>query len=401
MTRASLKSPRRTPRRVFWHESFLHKSEASRHHLGVLVVLRAVRCLALGLALALVVGAAFVPRAFAQESPAAASAALKAQGDALMDTFDYPGALEKYKQAYAKNADPALLYNQGRALELMGRFPEALDLLQRFDAQASPELHARVPNLAELIAAIAQQTTELTITVKTPTPNEKLKNLTIKLGSEVIGSSSAITKRVNAQDNAAIEVTADGFDVFRTSVTLEKNGKAEVPVALVPSSKTALLRITSTVNGARISVDGKDVGQVPAEVRVNAGAHTVLLTAEGYRDNEVTVEVSVGDVKTLPIEPGDAPLYEQWWFWTITLGIAAAGAGAGIVAAQFIERTPDKGTIPPCTTPAWFRGGLFAGPQAAGDECDEITSTEVHSQSVLVRQKAFQIGPVPVLRIEF
>ena len=378
--------------------TFLHKSKSSRHHLGVLVSLRLARHLVFGLLLVFFASAPFASRAFAQEPLVAAAAALKAEGDAAMDAFDYPGALEKYTQAYAKHADPALLYNQGRALELMGRFPEALERLRRFDAQASPELHARVPNLAELIKSITQQTAELTVTV-TGKGSDSLKNLTIKLGSEVIGSTTPVTKRVNAQESAALEVTADGFDVFRSTIKLEKNGKADVLVPLVPSSKLALLKITSTVKGARITVDGKDVGQVPAEVRVTAGSHTVLLTAEGYRDNEVTVEVSVGEEKTLPLEPGDAPVYEQWWFWTITLGIAAAGAGAGIIAAQFIERDPDKGTIAPCTTTAWFKGGLFATAQAADDECADPAKIDV--QSVLIRQKSFQIGPVPVLRIEF
>ncbi len=121
---------------------FLHKLLESRHHSAVFTyaymptLLRRVGVpLVVGLALAAEPAVWAAPEGAPANSGAAAEAALlKQQGDALMDALDYPGALRKYEEAYAKHADAALLYNQGRALELMGRFPEALDLLRRFDA---------------------------------------------------------------------------------------------------------------------------------------------------------------------------------------------------------------------------------------------------------------------------
>jgi hypothetical protein len=272
-----------------------------------------------------------VPLSAHAQADAAASAELKAQADALMDASDYPAALAKYKEAYAKLPDPALLYNQGRALELMGRFPEALELLRRFDAQASPELHAKVPNLAQLMTTIEGLTCDLSISITArdqagPSPN--LKNLTIKLGDEVIGSNATTQRRVNARDDATLEVTADGYEPFRATIDLPKGGNVSQPVELLPTDKTATLRIES-IPGAVVSVDGALVGQVPTEVRLAPGEHTVLVSLQGYEDNEVKFQLRRGDVRTEYIEPGSAPVYKQWWFWTIGGTLLAGGARPG------------------------------------------------------------------------
>jgi hypothetical protein len=331
------------------------------------------------------------------QADAAASAQLKAQADALMDASDYPAALAKYKEAYAKLADPALLYNQGRALELMGRFPEALELLRRFDAQASPELHAKVPNLPQLIATIEEQTCDLSVSItardqagQVPT----LKNLTIKLGDEVIGSTATMQRRVNARADATLEVTADGYEPYRATIDLPKKGTVSQPVELLPTDKTATLRVES-IPGAVVTVDGEVVGQVPTEVRLAPGEHTVLVSAQGYEDNEVKFQLRRGDVRTEYIEPGSAPVYKQWWFWTIGGTLLAGGGAAGIAYAYTQERSPDKGTIAPCTTPA-----------SAGPQVDEACGEPARARRLANRldpagSRPFQVGPFPIFRLEF
>jgi hypothetical protein len=330
------------------------------------------------------------------QADAAASAQLKAEADALMDASDYPAALAKYKAAYETLPDPALLYNQGRALELMGRFPEALELLRRFDAQASPELHAKVPNLAQLITTIEGLTCDVSVTItardqagKVPT----LKNLTVKLGDEVIGSSTPVQRRVNARDGASLEITADGYEPYRATLDLPKKGSVSQAVELLPTDKTATLRVES-IPGALVTVDGELVGQVPTEVRLAPGEHTVLVSAQGYEDNEVKFQLRRGDVRTEYIEPGSAPVYKQWWFWTIGGTLLAGGGAAGIAYAYTQERSPDKGTIAPCTTPA------AAGPQVDA-ACAEASGGRRLSPRLDAPSRAFQIGPFPIFHVEF
>src|SRR5690349_16846814 len=87
----------------------------------------------------------------------ARAAARKKAGDAAMEALQYADALAAYSDAHAITRDPALLYNMGRALQALNRFPEALDKLDAFELAASPELKARVPRLPKLIAEIRQR----------------------------------------------------------------------------------------------------------------------------------------------------------------------------------------------------------------------------------------------------
>ncbi len=277
------------------------------------------------------------PRAaFAQAEEAAK---LKAEGDALMGDIQYQAALEKYEKAYKLNADPALLYNQGRALEALSRYPEALEMLRAFDAKAPPELHARVPNLGKLLADIEGRTTLLTVVVAQ-------KGATIKIGNTVLGTSPLPETRVNA-GTVKLEVSLEGFDSITREVVLPGAQKKAEKFDLVPKDKTAILMLDSPVKGATVRVDDGAPNQVPTESRLAPGKHVVVLQAAGYDDNTIEVVLAPAERKKVVIEPGESPVYERWWFWTIWGGLVA-GAGASVVAyAVLTEGPPDEGTIPP------------------------------------------------------
>jgi hypothetical protein len=312
----------------------------------------------------------------ARVAPAQDAAALKAEGDTLMETFKYSEALDRYERAYAASSDPALLYNQGRALELMARFPEALEKLRAFDAKAPPELHAKVPNLGKLLDEIESKTCVLTVRVAQA-------GATIQVGSVVLGKSPMPERRVNAARSAHLEVTLDGYDPMTKDVELPGMGDVKIDVDLVPRDKMATLRITSPVAGARVSVDGKPLGGVPSEIRLEPGTHQVHLEAEGYRDNTVEVVLGKAERRELEIGAGEAPVYETWWFWTITGTVLAGGGATGLAIALTTEGDPDVGTIAPGTSTAGRRAQATerARPGPA--------------------RRDFQIGPIPVLTVEF
>ncbi len=341
------------------------------------------RLLAMFLALVVLHLASIAP-AFAQASDAAR---LKSEGDALMGDIKYQEALEKYEQAYKISADPALLYNQGRALEALTRFPEALEKLEAFDAKAPPELHARVPNLKKLIADIEGRTTLLTVSVKQ-------KGAAIKLGDRVLGTSPLAQTRVNA-GKVKIEVSLEGFDTSTREVELPGAGAKTETFDLVPRDKTAVLSIDSPVKGATVRVDGGPPMQVPTEARLSPGKHVVSLEAAGYEDNTVDVELRAAERRKLTIEPGESPVYERWWFWTIWGGVLV-GAGASVLTyALLTEGPPDEGTIPPCQLVVNAEGG-------------ECTPTAAHALRHVAPGRgtyrapgSFTIGPIPVFKLSF
>jgi hypothetical protein len=323
----------------------------------------------------------------------AEAAKLKAEGDAMMGDIQYAAALAKYEQAYQLSADPALLYNQGRALEALSRYPEALEKLRSFDAKASPELHARVPNLQKLITDVENRTCLLTVEVAQ-------KGATIRLGATVLGTSPLAPIRVNAGRDQVVEVSLEGHDAQRREVDLPGGGSFKTAFDLVSRDKSALLVIDSPVKGATIRVNDLPARQVPSEVRVQPGKHTIVLSADGYDDSTVEVVLKPTERKELMIEPGEIPVYERWWFWTIWGGVLVAGGASALTYALLTEGSPDEGSIPPCQVKV----------SAEGDtECEPTTNPASVSRSSSSRpgrphgafQGGFQIGPVPVVTVRF
>jgi tetratricopeptide (TPR) repeat protein len=237
----------------------------------------------------LILCAALAPMpAFAAPPNERSASDLKHEADASFDAGRYAEAAEGYARAYEMKPDATLLYNEARALEAMGEYPDALARLERFASTAPPEIRAKVPSLETLVADLRAHITS--ITVHTNAPN------------------------------------------------------------------------------ARLLVRGKDYGEVTewAPVRVRAGAATLRLVAEGYRDEERTVELRGGTVYELrvtlakrevtggspplretPRAPTSAasPITSRWWFWS---GVAVLlGAAAATTILLVSEDDPASGTFTP------------------------------------------------------
>ncbi len=292
-----------------------------------------------------------LPRdAYAGPLPAAPDAAasdeaakLKTSGDEAMVNNNFQEALEKYQAAYAITKSPALLYNQGRALQSLNRLPEALDMLKAFERDAPADLKAKVPKLGDLVADLESRVAKLVVEVNEP-------GATIKLGDRVLGQSPLGEIRVNTGD-AKIEVSKEGFGTETRAVKLDSKRALDLKIELVSKDKSGVLVVTSKVKGAHVEVDGKPVGDVPSEVRLLAGSHRVTFRARGYDDNTVEVVLAAGQTKPLDLQPGSAPAYKQGWFWGTVVGVLATGGLAGGLAAGLIEKPHSKGTIQPGVVP--------------------------------------------------
>src|SRR5215813_5232157 len=201
-------------------------------------------------------------------------AELKRLGDAAIDSMHYGEAVDAYAKAYAIVKDPALLYNRGRALQALGDFPGALEALEGFDSTASPELKARVPKLADLMAEVRGKVGTLAMTCN-------VAGARILLRDKIVATTPVEKPlRFNA-GTASLEVTAEGYLPYTKKVELPPGGVLDLDVALTPKSKAAVLLLRAPVAGTVALVDGKVVGNPPVEVMVDPGAHKIVARAEG------------------------------------------------------------------------------------------------------------------------
>ena len=151
--------------------------------------------------------------------------ALKAEGDAHFDKGRFAEAYDAYRRAYAKRRDPALLYNQGRALEAMGEYPDALDRLENFQWQAPEAVRLRVPKLDELIGDLRSRTATIHVTA-----NEKSRRLYIR-DKDVGPVKGERTVRARAGE-AKLRLVADGYEPYARTLTLVGGRQLELDVHL-------------------------------------------------------------------------------------------------------------------------------------------------------------------------
>jgi hypothetical protein len=295
------------------------------------------RLLAATLALALCsLGAA---GASAQTPPTAAAEAARAKdaGDTAMDAFRFDEALAAYERAYALAPTPVLLYNRGRALQALGRYPDALDQLDAFAKTAPPDLKAKVPALDALIADVRGKI--CTVTLETGTVGAR-----VQVGATVVGNTPLPPLRLNA-GKATITVEAEGFEPFRREVELPGGGTALVHADLVPLGPNATLVVKTAQAGAEIWLDGRRVGTTSAEARVASGEHKVHVHHPEFVDADTTVVIAVQEKKVVDVPLTPRPTPSRWWLWTGLAVLVTAGAVA--VGVGLSTRPADKGTIPP------------------------------------------------------
>jgi hypothetical protein len=278
------------------------------------------------------------PAADAAADPQARAAADRKAGDEAMEALRHTDALAAYSAAYAITRDPALLYNMGRALQALGRYPEALDRLEAFQASADPALKARVPRLPKLIAELRQRVTKLTI-------KTNVAGARVLVRDTVVGRSPLPGPVQVTAGAAEIEVDADGYFPVRRTVQLPGGSDLAVQLDLFSRQTTGVLSVSSSAAGAEVFVDGRRFGVAPVEANVGSGAHRVVVRHPDYRTYETSVVVPAGASKSVAARMQSPSVFTRWWFWG---GVGAAvTAGVVVTVAAMTERPADSGNIPP------------------------------------------------------
>lgn len=264
---------------------------------------------------------------------------LKKQGDQAMLELRYEDALDAYGKSYALQSNPALHYNRGRALEALGRYSEALEAYEAFDAQGSAELKAKVPGLADHVKDVRKRVTTLTLHVDTAGARVLLRNV-------VLGTTPfSAPVRVNS-GKATLEISAEGFLPYKREIDLPAGDALTVEVKLAAKDTGGYLVINATPT-AMVSIDGAAAGATPYEAPVVAGSHTVTLSAKGYVTRTTTVVVAEGEKKKLDLglDKESGGVLSKWWFWT-SVGVVVVGAAA-LTYGLVTERDAGKGDIDP------------------------------------------------------
>ena len=96
-----------------------------------------------------------------------------------------------------------------------------------------------------------------------------------------------------------VEASKDGCFSAKKSLSVEPGDETSLEIAL---ERAAFLIASSKPAGARIRVDGEDVGQTPVRLKLHAGEHRLAASLEGYADSQRTVHLEPGSRSEVSLE---------------------------------------------------------------------------------------------------
>jgi hypothetical protein len=308
---------------------------------GTLSFSRARRVLAVVLVVGLVPATATTASAQPAQSgagkrpPEDPAAALKRQGDEAMDALRYDDAIAAYTRAYELSGMPAAVYNRGRVHQARGEYVLAVDDIERFAHDATPELRSRVPELETLLAELKAKIASVTIT-------SNVQNARILVRSVEVGTTPLQAPLRLDAGRARIELVAGGYRPYVQDLDLAGGKAITIDATLAPVSDRGILAVRSTPVSGAVTVDGRVVGDAPIEVQLPAGTHRISMHRDGYEDASTSAVLEVGERKEVALRLESTPtVFGRWWFWT-GVGIIVAG-GAVLTYALLTEKSADKG----------------------------------------------------------
>lgn len=271
----------------------------------------------------------------------------KKDGDQAMRALRYEEAITAYEAARAIDPRPALLYNLGRAHEGLGEYATAVDYLERFVDEAPAHVRARAPKVKQLLEDLEKRVCRVTLI-------SNVAGAEVVLRRQPMGTTPIDEPfRVNS-GQAELVVTKEGYEPFRRKLDLPGGGGVTIDVNLKEIERAGVLVISSNLPGAIVHVDGKRLGNAPAEVSLEAGAHKVRVQHPDAKTVERSILVEAGQREELEIElqriardqPQEKGIAQKWWFWT-AIGVVVVGAGVGVGVALAPSGGIESGTIPP------------------------------------------------------
>jgi len=299
-----------------------------------------------------------VARAAEPSADATSRAAdLKRQGGAAMDRLEFAQAEEAYRKALELTpGDATLHYNLGKVAQARGDLPRAVDELDRFVKDASPELRAKVPHILETIADLRARVATLSVVCTESDPDAQLvlANAEVARGC----SSTPTTVRLSipsTSPNIVLKVTSARFHAQDSNVTLRAGLPIPVKIDLVPRATSGTLRVRTEPMGATVYVDGQLRGNPPLEIYLRPGSHDVTAKLEAYNDATVPVIIELDKTKdlTVPLSKG-TPITQRWYFWTGVVTVVAAAVIIPSVIAANTEKDPVVGDLGEVRAPLRF-----------------------------------------------
>lgn len=249
-------------------------------------------------------------------------------------------AAEYFRRARSLSERPSVVCNLGFALYHLGEASEATEALDRClelgraDASWSTEHGAELATARRYRADLRPAVGHLHLTVEPATARVLID------GEPIEGSGSRRTIDVDPGRHRLM-VSADGFETHHETFSVLSGASAEHDVRLVGLPERPSTLVVESVEGARIFVDGEEVGVTRAEEALTAGERQVRVEVEGREPFVRSVTLGVGERVLVDASFGarGGSVLEEPALW-IGVGGGLLLVGAAIVIGVVLAQPP-------------------------------------------------------------
>ncbi len=313
-----------------------------------------------------VIATAWAPGAWAQDQEARMAKAKEHYelGRQYYGMGKYKEAIQELKAAYDLSGETTLLYNIAKSYEKLGDFDKAIQHYKDY------------LDLRLVIPAADRADVERAIAVLRKKKEELLPQLVIRStprGADIFIDTK--TKlRGQTPDKFRLEpgphtiyLEKKGFEAVEKSFVMPTGKPLILEFDLKPVEQRGNIQIIANVIGARVFIDGKNVGITPYREMpsVKVGTHQIILEKPGFFRWEKRIEVEPGrtalvEAKLVPKEkPSSAPAIIGWTSFVLG-GLSLGGAAVAYhFAEQQFSDTEDFNTLHNLEFGGYVAGGVL------------------------------------------
>lgn len=270
------------------------------------------------------------------------------RGSEAFDVGRFDEAIKELEESYRLSGESVLLFNIAKAYEKLGDLEEAIRHYRDYvdlTGNLSDEDKAEVAKtVQELETKRRDSLPELTI--RTRPEGAKVY---VDTKARVAGQTPFSDKFEPGEHTLWVELK--GFEEVKKEIKLEKGGKPLVlDFELVTIEEFGEIQIVANTSGARIFLDGKNIGITPLgdAQKVKVGKHKVHMERDEYFHYDVEVHVPKGrtalvNAQMTKIEPLSKAPGRLGWTGVILGSVAMVGAVvAGAYANGAFEFAQDR-----------------------------------------------------------
>ncbi len=269
------------------------------------------------------------------------------RGRRLLERNKPDEALEEFARAYSLYPHWATSNSMGVCHDRLSRPGDALRLYEQALDEGGDEIPER--QREEIATRISALRIQLGIR---DTPTGTIRVTTTPSGARIwLDGAAAGESPADVEADPGphrVEVELDGYTRAGVTITVERGQTVMAAMSLVALvvEQNGRLVCTSDPPGARVLVDGAEIGRTPATLpSLPAGEHLVRFDLPDGRSLEERVDVPVDGTARVSVLFGGG--VHQGWFWTVAgtaLALGAGAAGTGAYGSLLWDEFNDAGT---------------------------------------------------------